>query len=69
MDVVSLLCFGTGTPPSVEVIDKLLTYITGQSQSESAKKVGSKHLTIFDASMDQAPVIRSFLLQQIIATW
>lgn len=69
MEVVSLLCFGTETPPSVEVIDKLLIYITDQSQSESDKNVGSKQLTIFDASMDQAPVIRSFLLQKIIASW
>lgn len=69
MEVVSLLCFGTGTPPSVDVIDKLLTYITGPGQSEPAKKVGSKKLTIFDASTDHAPVIRSFLLQKIIATW
>ncbi|XP_071176699.1 E3 ubiquitin-protein ligase RNF213-like [Mytilus edulis] len=68
MEVISLLCFGTGTPPSVEVIDKLFTYITGPDQSERAKKVGSKKLTIFDASMDQSPVIRSFLLQQIIAS-
>lgn len=69
MEVVSKLCFGTGTKPSTEVLDKLLTYITGIRKSETSTEIGSKELTVFDDCVDQAPVIRSFILQQIMLTW
>ncbi|XP_063441660.1 E3 ubiquitin-protein ligase rnf213-alpha-like [Mytilus trossulus] len=68
MEVVSQLCFADGTPPSKEVIDKLLSYITGQSKIEKTGRVLSKELTIFDDTIDPTPVVRSFLLQQLMQT-
>ncbi|XP_052062754.1 E3 ubiquitin-protein ligase rnf213-alpha-like isoform X2 [Mytilus californianus] len=68
MEVVSQLCFADGTPPSKEVIDKLLSYITGQSKTKKSGRVLSKELTIFDDTIDPTPVVRSFLLQQLMQT-
>ncbi|VDI24291.1 Hypothetical predicted protein, partial [Mytilus galloprovincialis] len=68
MEVVSQLCFADGTPPSKEVIDKLLSYITGQSKTKKTGRVLSKELTIFDDTIDPTPVVRSFLLQQLMQT-
>ncbi|CAG2252469.1 RNF213 [Mytilus edulis] len=68
MEVVSQLCFADGTPPSKDVIDKLLSYITGQSKIKKTGRVLSKELTIFDDTIDPTPVVRSFLLQQLMQT-
>ncbi|VDI37174.1 Hypothetical predicted protein, partial [Mytilus galloprovincialis] len=68
MEVVSQLCFAAGTPPSKEVIDKLLSYITGHSRTKRAERIVSKELTIFEDSIDPTPVVRSFLLQQLMQT-
>ncbi|XP_052062678.1 E3 ubiquitin-protein ligase rnf213-alpha-like isoform X2 [Mytilus californianus] len=68
MEVVSQLCFADGTPPSKEVIDKLLSYITGHSRTKRAERIVSKELTIFEDSIDPTPVVRSFLLQQLMQT-
>ncbi|XP_052062680.1 E3 ubiquitin-protein ligase rnf213-alpha-like isoform X2 [Mytilus californianus] len=68
MEVVSQLCFADGTPPSKEVIDKLLSYITGHSKTMRTERIVSKELTIFDDTIDPTPVVRSFLLQQLMQT-
>ncbi|CAC5361652.1 RNF213 [Mytilus coruscus] len=68
MEVVSQLCFAEGTPPSPEVIKKLQSYIIGQSENEREEKLVSKELTVFQDSIDPTPVVRSFLLQQLMQT-
>ncbi|VDI72431.1 Hypothetical predicted protein [Mytilus galloprovincialis] len=68
MEVVSQLCFAEGTPPSQEVIEKLLSYIIGHSKGKKVERVVSRELTIFDDSIDPTPVVRSFLLQQLMQT-
>lgn len=66
MEVVSQLCFAEGTPPSQEVIKKLLSYIIGQSTRGT--KMVTKELTVFQDSIDPTPVVRSFLLQHLLQT-
>ncbi|XP_063404431.1 E3 ubiquitin-protein ligase rnf213-alpha-like [Mytilus trossulus] len=68
MEVVSQLCFAEGTPPSQEVIEKLLSYIIGHTKGKKIERVVSRELTIFDDSIDPTPVVRSFLLQQLMQT-
>jgi hypothetical protein len=70
MEVVSQLCFSDGTPPSNEVVDKLLTYIIDHTKNKKVERIVSKELTIFDDSngIDRTPVVRSFLLQQLMQT-
>jgi hypothetical protein len=65
MEVVSQLCFAEGTPPSDEIINKLLSYIT--MHTRKGKEV-TKELTIFDDCIDPTPVVRSFLLQHLMQT-
>ncbi|XP_052083737.1 E3 ubiquitin-protein ligase rnf213-alpha-like [Mytilus californianus] len=66
MEVVSQLCFAEGTPPSQEIIKKLLSYIVGQSKRGT--KMVTKELTVFQDSIDPTPVVRSFLLQHLLQT-
>ncbi|XP_033741837.1 E3 ubiquitin-protein ligase rnf213-alpha-like [Pecten maximus] len=65
MEVVSQLCFAEDTPPSDEVVQKLLGYIT---RSADKGMVVTKKMTIFDDSIDPTPVLRSFLLQLLLQT-
>lgn len=68
MEVVSQLCFSERSLPSQNVMDKLLSYIIGINKSERGETVVSKQLTVFQDAIDPNPVVRSFLLQQIIQT-
>ena len=68
MEVVSQLCFSEGPPPSEKVVEKLLSYITGRSKTGKVERVVSKELTIFADAIDPSPVVRSFLLQQLMQT-
>ncbi|XP_069105330.1 E3 ubiquitin-protein ligase rnf213-alpha-like [Argopecten irradians] len=65
MEVVSQLCFADDTPPSDEVVEKLLSYIT---RSTNKGTVVTKKMTIFDDSIDPTPVLRLFLLQLLLRT-
>ncbi|XP_021342051.1 E3 ubiquitin-protein ligase rnf213-alpha-like, partial [Mizuhopecten yessoensis] len=65
MEVVSQLCFADDTPPSDDVVQKLLGYIT---RSTDKGKVVTKKISIFDDSIDPTPVLRSFLLQLLLRT-
>ncbi|XP_021363666.1 E3 ubiquitin-protein ligase rnf213-alpha-like isoform X2 [Mizuhopecten yessoensis] len=65
MEVVSQLCFADDTPPSDDIVQKLLSYIT---RSTDKGKVVTKEMTIFDDSIDPTPVLRSFLLQLLLRT-
>ncbi|KAJ8315842.1 hypothetical protein KUTeg_007992 [Tegillarca granosa] len=69
MEVVSQLCFAEETPPSEQVVDRLLQYITYETRKgDKVVKVVSKELTIFDDCIDATPVVRSFLLQLLMRT-
>ncbi|CAG2239384.1 RNF213 [Mytilus edulis] len=65
MEVISQLCFAEGTPPSNDIVNKLLSYIT--VQTKKGQEV-TKQLTIFDDCIDSTPVVRSFLLQHLMQT-
>jgi len=66
MDIVSQLCFAGHTPPSEEVVNKLLEYIT--LVSKKSQRRYTKELTIFQTGIDANPVFRSYLLQLLIRT-
>ncbi|CAC5380698.1 RNF213 [Mytilus coruscus] len=65
MEVISQLCFAEGTPPSNDIVNKLLSYIT--VQTKKGQEV-TKQLTIFNDCIDSTPVVRSFLLQHLMQT-
>ena len=65
MDMVSQLCFAENSPPSVEVIKKLLSFITFDGPKESGH-IQTKVMSIFDTGIDPTPVFRSFLLQLLL---
>ncbi|XP_033106623.1 E3 ubiquitin-protein ligase rnf213-alpha-like, partial [Anneissia japonica] len=65
MEVVSQLCFADGTPPSEEVIKKLLGYVTIDSKKH--KKRVTRNVSPFpEDCIDPNPVVRSFLLQLLL---
>ncbi|XP_072042938.1 E3 ubiquitin-protein ligase rnf213-alpha-like [Amphiura filiformis] len=68
MDVISQLCFADGAPPSRKVVEKLLSYVTKETQDESdVQQIHTKRITGFkDDSIDSTPVIRSMLLQLLL---
>lgn len=66
MQIVSQLCFSEGTLPSQNVIDKLLSYIIGKDKSGRGETFVTRQLTVFQDAIDPNPVVRSFLLQQIM---
>ncbi|XP_052087598.1 E3 ubiquitin-protein ligase rnf213-alpha-like isoform X5 [Mytilus californianus] len=68
MEIVSQLCFAEGTLPSQGVIDKLLSYIVGKDKSDRGETIVSRQLTVFQDAIDPNPVVRSFLLQEIMQT-
>lgn len=67
MDLVSQLCFSDDTPPSGEVIQKLMSYVKVTARSDE-EKITSKELSVFDEGIDTTPVLRSFLLQHLLRT-
>lgn len=68
LDIVSQLCFAERSPPSQEVIEKLFSYVVSSKGPKDVGRRISKELTIFGDSIDPTPVVRSFLLQQLIQT-
>ncbi len=68
MEVISQLCFTDGSPPSREVVEKLLSHVTKKITDEKdAQQLHTKRMTAFkDDSIDPTPVIRSFLLQLLL---
>ncbi|KAK3588412.1 hypothetical protein CHS0354_015933 [Potamilus streckersoni] len=71
MALVSQLCFADNTPPSDEVVDMLLGYITmtkPPGKNRATTKQLTKELTVFNDCVDPTPVFRSFLLQLLLRT-
>ncbi|CAG2214620.1 RNF213 [Mytilus edulis] len=66
MEVVSQMSFAEGSAPSTDVIEKVMSYVTGSGESKSAERVITKELTVFHDSFDPTPVVRSFLLQHMM---
>ena len=67
MDVVSQLCFAHGSPPNIEVVERLLRYVTRESEVASSTEIKTKQLTAFQGDgVDSTPVIRSVLLQLLL---
>ncbi|XP_052808680.1 E3 ubiquitin-protein ligase rnf213-alpha-like isoform X1 [Mya arenaria] len=64
MDVVAQLCFSDGQPPSRNVLEKLLGYVTCSARDGQLRF--TKNLTIFETGLDPNPVFRSFLLQLML---
>lgn len=67
-DVVAQLCFSEGETPSREVIEKLMSHIVNAPNSSNEDELMSKNMSILEEGFDQVPVVRSFLLQQILRT-
>lgn len=67
-DVVAQLCFSEGETPSREVIERLMSHIVNAPNSSNEDEVTSKNMSILEEGFDQVPVVRSFLLQQILKT-
>ena len=68
MDVVSRLCFYGNEPPSDDVIQKLLSYVTkdpGLEADENGRLL-SHDLSPFQDTIDPTPAVRSFLLQLLL---
>lgn len=66
MEVVSQLSFIDGSAPCTEVLEKVMSYVTGSGESKSAERVVTKELTVFHDSIDPTPVVRSFMLQKMM---
>ncbi|XP_071137252.1 E3 ubiquitin-protein ligase rnf213-beta-like [Mytilus edulis] len=62
MEVVSQLCFAEGTPPQNNIVNKLLNYITKDSNEITEQQ------TSFDSCFYYTPVFRSFVLQHLMQT-
>lgn len=60
------MSFAEGSAPSTDVIEKVMSYVTGSGESKSAERVITKELTVFHDSFDPTPVVRSFLLQHMM---
>ncbi|WAR07208.1 R213A-like protein [Mya arenaria] len=54
MDVVAQLCFSDGHPPSRNVLDKLLGYVTCSARDSPLQF--TKNMTIFETGLDPNPV-------------
>lgn len=67
-DVVAQLCFSEGETPSREVIERLISHIINAPNSSNEDELMSKNMSILEEGFDQVPVVRSFLLQQILRT-
>jgi hypothetical protein len=62
MELISLLCFGGRKSLEPEVFEIFMRYITGSGSSPA-----TKHFSPFpDFEVDKTPVVRSFLLQQLL---
>ncbi|XP_077980160.1 E3 ubiquitin-protein ligase rnf213-alpha-like [Glandiceps talaboti] len=66
MELVSRYCFAEGAPPEPELVNKLLGYVTRQTEE---KGLQTKRFTPFQEDcIDPNPVVRSFLLQLLLRT-
>ncbi|WAR07295.1 R213A-like protein, partial [Mya arenaria] len=61
-DVVAQLCFSDGQPPSRNVLEKLLGYVTCSANESNLQF--TKNLTVFETGLDPNPVFRSFLVHE-----
>nr|XP_034331576.1 E3 ubiquitin-protein ligase rnf213-alpha [Crassostrea gigas] len=68
MDLVSQLCFSDDEPPSNEVVEKLMSYITATARRGQGGRMASKEMSVFEEGIDPTPVLRSFLLQHLLRT-
>ena len=68
MDLVSQLCFSDDEPPSNEVVQKLMSYITATARRGQGGRMASKEMSVFEEGIDPTPVLRSFLLQHLLRT-
>ena len=64
-EVISSLCFGPGSPPEDELVEKLLETVFATSKGTDSTETCI--LTPFKRSpRDDVPVVRSFLLQLLL---
>ncbi|XP_056014152.1 E3 ubiquitin-protein ligase rnf213-alpha-like isoform X2 [Ostrea edulis] len=68
MDLVSQLCFSDDVPPSRQVVEKLMSYITATARRGHGGRMASKEMSVFEEGIDPTPVLRSFLLQHLLRT-
>ncbi|KAH3728508.1 hypothetical protein DPMN_054465, partial [Dreissena polymorpha] len=63
LEVVTQLCFSEGEPPSEQVLERLLSYVTCTSKTGQRY---TKNMNLFGTGVDPNPVFRSFLLQLML---
>ncbi|XP_032802457.2 E3 ubiquitin-protein ligase rnf213-alpha isoform X1 [Petromyzon marinus] len=67
VDIVAQFCFGSGDPPSQEVIQMLLDLLfRDPSEGQDIGKSKTRGLSPFEECMDPNPVIRSLLLKLLL---
>ena len=66
MQLVARLCFEGNTPPSDEVITKLLDYVIHSPRGDEQLQSRRPHVLQEEGSIDPTPVVRLFLLQLML---
>ncbi|ELT95387.1 hypothetical protein CAPTEDRAFT_208661 [Capitella teleta] len=68
MELVSQLCFSQDEPPSDEVIQRLMGYVTKEIKTDETHIIlASQNFSALpDTSIDCMPVVRSFILQMLL---
>ncbi|ELU09101.1 hypothetical protein CAPTEDRAFT_223578 [Capitella teleta] len=68
MELVSQLCFSQDEPPSDEVIERLMRYVTKEIKTDETHiMLASQNFSALpDTSIDCMPVVRSFILQMLL---
>lgn len=68
MELVSQLCFSEDKPPSDEVIQRLMGYVTKEikTDDEHIELASQPFSALKDTTIDCMPVVRSFTLQLLL---
>lgn len=68
MDIVSNLCFSDDNAPNDAVVEKLMSYVVMKPRERDSKTMTTRELFLIDVdeAVDTTPVVRTFLLQQLL---
>ncbi|XP_062574164.1 E3 ubiquitin-protein ligase rnf213-alpha-like [Saccostrea cucullata] len=68
MAIVSNLCFSDDAVPRKDVVEKLMTYVVVKTKSDDPTSKATKQFSLVDVDpvVDTTPVLRTFLLQQLL---
>ncbi|XP_062574185.1 E3 ubiquitin-protein ligase rnf213-alpha-like [Saccostrea cucullata] len=66
MDVVLQLCFPTGNLPCERLLEMLMDIVKGDMKIDHGLEITSKEMHEIDMNLDANPIVKVFLLQQIL---